>query len=1040
MIEFKKDTPDAIDCKVYPMSQNEDQGLRDWLTEQLEKGYIRPSKSQYASSFFFIKKKDGKLCPVQDYRRINNYTIRNQYPLPLISDLITDLRGAYIYTKLDIRWGYNNVRIKEGDEHKAAFKTRYGLFEPLVMFFGLTNSPATFQTMMNHIFAPIIAKHELLGTTIRVYMDDIAIATRTTVHGHTAAISDVLQLAADHDLYFKPEKCIFHAPRIDYLGVILEKGVTRMDPVKIAGIKDWPTPVKVKDVRSFLGFCNFYRAFIRGFANVAKPLNALTKKDHEWNWTQDCQKAFDTLKHRVTSEPILAHPDLDKQFKLEVDASGFAIGAVLLQKKEDGKRHPIGYYSSTLNEAERNYDIYDLELLAIVKALKHWRPLLAGSPHKIKVFSDHMNLKYWRDPQKISRRVAREVLELSEYDLEIHHIKGTSNGRADALSRRPDYDQGEDDKKDVTVLPDPLFACASQVQTVDNEDPPSLLTIQDMTIDNPVYQQDEDVLKTWVDPHKLKKIEGSWYKEGRRVVTNSLAERRILIQLHHDPPIYGHPGINRTIRLLERHYWWPNLRKETTEYVQGCAECQRHKINNRPTKAPLSPIYPTPEALPFEIVALDFITKLPESQGYDSILTITDHDCTKMSVFIPCREEINAEETAALYAKHVFPSYGLPTKLISDRDPRFASKFTRELCKILGIRQNISTAYHPRTDGQSERTNQWLEQYLRFWVNERQDNWVSYLPLAEFTHNNWPNETTRESPFFLLMGYNPRADWNDRPSPIPQVALRLDQFKQARKRAQELMIKAQKSWVNNKDTPKFKVGDQVWLEGRHLRTNQPTAKLAPRRHGPFPIVQVMSPVTYRLELPTQWSIHPVFHIDLLTPYRETPTHGPNYSRPPPDLVDNAEEYEVEKILDSRKFGRGCKLQYLVKWKGYPDSENQWVDKNDVFADEAVREFKRSNPASEAHIRTLREPYVLTIPTTAKSMSSSPSHTTENVILASNLADTYNDAGHQEFCRALTAFVGPVPGRVSPDFVDEQRDGSTADEKDAKDVSDMEGRA
>ena len=223
------------------------------------------------------------------------------------------------------------------------------------MFFGLTNSPATFQTMMDHIFAPIIAKHELLGTTIWVYMDDIAIATWTTVHGHSAAVSDVLQLAADHDLYFKPEKCIFHAPRIGYLGVILEKGVTHMDPVKIVGIKDWPMPVKVKDVWSFLGFCNFYRAFIRGFANVAKPLNALTKKDHEWEWMTECQKAFNTLKHRVTSEPILAHPELDKQFELEVDASGFATGAVLLQKKDNGKRHPIGYYSSTLNEAERNY-------------------------------------------------------------------------------------------------------------------------------------------------------------------------------------------------------------------------------------------------------------------------------------------------------------------------------------------------------------------------------------------------------------------------------------------------------------------------------------------------------------------------------------------------------------------------------------------------------------------------------------------------------------------------------------------------------------
>ena len=220
--------------------------------------------------------------------------------------------------------------------------------------------------------------------------------------------------------------------------------------------------------------------------------------------------------------------------------------------------------------------------------------------------------------------------------------------------------------------------------------------------------------------------------------------------------------------------------------------------------------------------------------------------------------------------------------------------------------------------------------------------------MAEFTHNNWLNETTRESPFFLLMEYNPRADWTDRPSPIPQVALCLEQFKQARKRAQELMLKAQKSWVKYKDTPKYQVGDQVWLEGRHLHTNQPTAKLAPRRHGPFKVVQVMSDVNYCLELPTQWSIHPVFHTDLLTPYCETLTHGPNYQRPPPELVEGEEEYEVEKVLDQRHFGRRRKLQYLVKWKGYPNSENQWVDSTDVFADEAIREFQNSNSASSIH--------------------------------------------------------------------------------------------
>ncbi len=512
-IEFKKDAPDAIDCKIYPQTQEEDKALQKFLAEEVEKGYIRPSKSPYASPFFYIKKKDGKLRPVQDYRKINAVTIRNQYPLPLISDLIRDLSNAHIYTKLDIRWGYNNIRIREGDEGKAAFKTRHGLFEPTVMYFGLTNSPATFQTMMNFIFRDTILKHELLGTTIRVYMDDIGIATRTDMKGHIVAVQDVLQIALNHDLYFKPEKCTFHAPSMDYLGVILEKGVTRMDPVKIAGIDTWPIPKNVTEVRRAVGFFNFYRPFIKGFAHIARPLHRLTRKDHEWKWGHEEQQAFDKLKRLVTEEPVLAHPDLTQQFEVEVDASGYAVGATLVQRKEDGKKHPIGYFSATLNEAQRNYDIYDLELLAIVLAFRNWRPLLAGSPHKVVVYSNHLNLQYWRSPQKISRRVAREVLELSEYDFEIRHIAGKMNGRADALSRRPDYDQGEDDNHDVVVLPDRLFVRANTI-----EQAPRLiqiLTEEDTHPEDPVYQQDEGVLKPWADAHRLKRIEGTWYKEGK---------------------------------------------------------------------------------------------------------------------------------------------------------------------------------------------------------------------------------------------------------------------------------------------------------------------------------------------------------------------------------------------------------------------------------------------------------------------------------------------------------------------------------------------
>ncbi len=261
--------PDAIDCKVYLLNQTEDVAVQEFVKNELEKGYIRISKSPYASPFFFIRKKDGKLRPMQDYRKINAITVHNQYPLPLISDLIHDLSNAHIYTKLDIWWGYNNVRIREGDKHKAAFKTKYGLFEPTVMYFGLTNSPATFQTMMNYIYREVILRHETRGTTIRVYMDDIGIATWTNLTDHIAAVRDVLQVAREHDLYFKPEKCLFHVPSMDYLGVILEKGVTRMDPVKIAGIDTWPMPKNVTEVRRAVGFFNFYCPFIKGFTHIA---------------------------------------------------------------------------------------------------------------------------------------------------------------------------------------------------------------------------------------------------------------------------------------------------------------------------------------------------------------------------------------------------------------------------------------------------------------------------------------------------------------------------------------------------------------------------------------------------------------------------------------------------------------------------------------------------------------------------------------------------------------------------------------------------
>ncbi len=284
---------------------------------------------------------------------------------------------------------------------------------------------------------------------------------------------------------------------------------------------------------------------------------------------------------------------------------------------------------------------------------------------------------------------------------------------------------------------------------------PDSLFIRSLIIEEPLYEQRMSTIQKWTDAHRLKEFGGRWYKEGQLVITGDRTERKRIVKEFHDPPMARHPGIARTKDLIAQSYWWPKLQKDVEDYVKGCAQCQANKINTHTQKAPLFPVTMEAETRLFQTVAMDFITKLPLSDGHDTILTITDQGCTKMVLFLPCSETITAEAVAHLYMHHVFKRFGLPTKIISDRDTRFTSRFARDLCHRLGITQNISTAYHPRTDGQSEHTNQWLEQYLRFWTNHKQNNWMVYLPVVEFAHNTWYNATTKTSPFRLLMGYEP---------------------------------------------------------------------------------------------------------------------------------------------------------------------------------------------------------------------------------------------------------------------------------------------
>ncbi len=540
-IELLPDAPSSFDCKIYPMTKGEEDSLQEFIQEQLEKGYIRPSKSPYASPFFFIKKKDGKLQPVQDYRKLNSLTVKNQYPLPLIPELIDRLRNAQLFTKLDIRWGYNNICIKEGDQEKGAFKTNLGLYEPCVMFFGLTNSPSTFQSMMDTIFRDLTATGEVI-----IYMDDILIATPNNIPHHRQLVHQVLDKLEEHDLFLKPEKCTFEVPEIEYLGLVIGGGRVCMDRIKVQGVDGWKCPKNLTELQGWMGFINFYRRFIKGFSKIARVLNELTKKGVQWEWTDEREEAFQRLKELICAEPVLLMPQLEQLFELEVDTSNYAIGATLNQKDEIGQWHPVAYYSTTLSETERNYNIYDKELLAVVKSLRHWRTYLAGAPHQIVIHTDHSNLLYWKEPRKISQRIVREFQELQEYNFVLKHVAGTKNARADALSRRPDYDTGEEDNDHVVVLPSEVFVNLASDEPIEEIDTRSKINMSNL--------ENEETIRWWANTYQLHQENNTWWKEDALVVASDNNLKRGVISAFHDPPYRGHPGIGNTIALLKQNY------------------------------------------------------------------------------------------------------------------------------------------------------------------------------------------------------------------------------------------------------------------------------------------------------------------------------------------------------------------------------------------------------------------------------------------------------------------------------------------------------
>jgi hypothetical protein len=637
-IELTEDGP--LNSPLYSMTDAESVTLKQWLEDKLKAGKIRPSKSPISSPVMFVPKKDGSHRLVVDYRKLNNRSKKNVYPLPRPNDLMSKLHGARLFTKLDLCWGYNNVRVKEGDEWKTAFCTKYGLFETLVMPFGLSGAPGAFQAMMNEIF------QDLLDVSVIIYLDDILIFS-SNPEDHEGHVKEVLQRLMNMQLFCKGSKCKFHQTTVEYLGIIvLDKGFS-LDRLKIQAVQEWPTPTTIKQVQSFLGFANFVQCFVANFSQIARPLHNLVKKEVKWQWTDKEEDAFRELQQAIVNAPVIVRADPSKPYFLETNASGAALGSVLSQRQEDGRLHPIGYLSESFKGAEQNYNTHDKELLAIIRSFEHWRIYLEGTALPITVFTDHQNLEYWKESRTFNCCHAQWHLLLAGFHFQIMYRPGKQSTKPDALSRCADH--LDIPPADQSMLPELVFANTALIlpeKEIQSRIEKCLDQDESLTGILEFFQHKSTAPPSVKQGFKDYEMEaGLLFYQGRILVPNVNKLREELLRIYHDSPMAGHPGRQQTLELLSQAYYSPGIQANVYLHVNGCKTCQRICL----PKSKLIPAQPLEiPSRPWQHVSYDMITDLPQDGSHNSILVIVD-SFTKFVILVPVSKKLKAPELEEIF-------------------------------------------------------------------------------------------------------------------------------------------------------------------------------------------------------------------------------------------------------------------------------------------------------------------------------------------------------------------------------------------------------
>jgi transposase InsO family protein len=892
--DIKLSDPTPIKIPARKMSKEKQEAADQQIDEALDKGIISKSESPFSAPLVMVKKKDGSYRMCLDYREVNARTVKDAYPLPRIQETLDYLSGNQWFCSLDLTAGYNQIAMGEGKEY-TAFASRKGLFHWNVMSFGLCNAPATFQRLMDRVLS------NLNWTSCLVYLDDILVIGKT-VEETMERLEGVLDRLRDAGLKLKPGKCFLFQKELTYLGHVISGEGIQTDKTKIQNILDWPEPRNVKDLRSFLGLAKYYSRFVEGFSDLAGPLFDLTKKSAKFVWTGACQNAFDALKTKLTSTPILGYPSDQGEFVLDTDASDRAVGAVLSQY-QDGEERVIGYYSKTLSAAECNYCVTRRELLAVVRATDHFRQYLLG--RRFVVRSDHSSLQWLINFATPENQLARWLEKLSEFDYKIVHRKGNQHGNADALSRPPCTRPTCPCHLVPKIMSNKKTQCDVEsvgVQAVRVESEWSdtflgeaqrndsnlntILKLKEMLSERPSFDtianQNPEMKALWGEWELLDVRNGllkrKTYSKNAEletfptVIPKSL--RRDVMEMYHDH-CSGHLGVEKTLGKIQGKFYWPKMKEDVSLWCKTCDACAKVR---RPQKTPRSGMKSVRVGAPFERIAADIVGPFQETEGQNTcMLVVEDYFSKWVEAYAMPNQE--AETIASKLVEEWIPRFGAPLELHTDKGANFEAKVMKEVCRVFKITKTSTTPYHPQSDGMVERTNSTLQEMLTKLAAEHFLEWDKLLPLVTMSYNSSVHLTTGFTPYMVLFGHEmtlpadvacgltlEKENVEDVAEYVLQLRDKLnnahdfvrENIETARKRAKYQYDKKMKHFGYSK-------GDAVWVLNEGKSKGRGKNKLKPRYEGPYFIMAVISDVVFAVQKSPQ-SRQRVLHHDKFKPY------------------------------------------------------------------------------------------------------------------------------------------------------------------------------